>query len=69
MIREQIAEAPGPNATAEDSEEYSEAYDTAIRVQTLMESSMESSLKACCQHHDPYMMINALKNHFAPQVR
>jgi hypothetical protein len=69
MIREPIAKAPGPNATAQDREEYREARDTTIIAQTLMESSMESSLKTCCQHHDLYTMINALKNHFAPQVR
>jgi hypothetical protein len=69
MIKEPLAEAPGPNATAQDLDEYCEARDIAIKVGTLMSSSMEPCLKEYYQHHDPYSMINALRSHFAPQVR
>jgi hypothetical protein len=45
------------------------ARDIAIEVPSLMLSSMEPCLKACYQHRDPYSMINALRNHFAPKVK
>jgi hypothetical protein len=69
VIKEPLDEAPGLNATAQDREEYCEARDIVIRVQTLMLSSTEHHLKAHYEHRDPYSMINALRSHFAPQVR
>jgi hypothetical protein len=69
VIKQPLDETPGLDATAQDREEYHEAHDIVIRVQTLMLSSMEPHLKAHYDHHDPYSMINALRSHFAPQVR
>jgi hypothetical protein len=61
MIKEPLDEAPSPNASAQDRDEYHKARDIAIEVQTLMLSSMEPCLKAYYQHHDAYSMSNALK--------
>jgi hypothetical protein len=69
VIEEPLAGAPGPNATAQDRDEYCEAHVIAIEVQTLMSTSMESCLRAYYQHRDPYLMLNALKGLCAPQVR
>jgi hypothetical protein len=69
VIKEPLDEAPGLNATAQDREEYREARDIVIRVQTLMLSSMEPCLKAYYEHRDSYLMIDALRSHFAHQVR
>jgi hypothetical protein len=69
VIEEPLAAAPGPNATAQDRNEYREARDIAIEVQILMSTSMEPRLRALYQHHDLYSMLNALKGVFAPQLR
>jgi hypothetical protein len=45
MIREPLAEAPGPNATAQDPKEYRETHEIAIEVQTLKSTSMEPRLR------------------------
>jgi hypothetical protein len=64
MIREPLDEAPGPNATAQDREEYCEAREIAW-----ISTSMEPRLRVLFQHHDPYLMLKALKSLFAPKVR
>jgi hypothetical protein len=69
MIKEPLVEAPGPNATAQDHDEYCEARDIAIKVQTLMSTFVEPRLKAYYQHCDMYSMINVLWSHFDPEVR
>jgi hypothetical protein len=68
MIRDPLAEAPSPNATAQDREEYHETREIAIEVQTLMSTSMEPRLRVFFQHRDPYSMLNALKSLFASRV-
>jgi hypothetical protein len=45
------------------------SHSAVVEVQTLMSTSMESRLRAYYQHRDPYLMLNALKGLFAPQVR
>jgi hypothetical protein len=69
VLEETLAEAPRPNATAQDRDEYHEAHDISIKVQNLMAGSMEPHLKAYYQHHKPFAMIKVPQTLFAPQVR